>query len=125
MPGGLPGGSRGSKAPKRSNPGLWREAAELASEAARAEGASITGKPRGQQATESSTAATSPRPAGAELVGADQAKQAGPLLGMGVDQQSYRRARRRLASREVARWQSRQSQEKPVGMEKSPRGLAW
>ena len=40
--GGMPGGS---KAPKRSNPGFRREAAELASEAARAEGASIPGKP--------------------------------------------------------------------------------
>jgi hypothetical protein len=71
---------------------MWREAAELASEVARAEGASITGKPRGQQATESSTAATSMRPAGAELVGAHQAEQAGPFLGMSGDQQPYRRS---------------------------------
>ena len=99
MPGGLPGGMPGgSETPERSNSGAWREAAELASEAARAEGASIPGDPSNRRTDGSGTAATPARVA------------------------SRRRA---AATREAARWQARQSQEKPVGMEKAPRGLAW
>jgi hypothetical protein len=91
MPGELPGGMPwGSKTPERSNLGRYREAAELASEAARAEGASIPGEPSGGRADGSGTAATSPRPAGAGLApAADQAEQAGPLLGVRGDQQPH------------------------------------
>jgi hypothetical protein len=89
MTGGLPGGS---KAPKWSKPGVWREAAELASAAARAEGASTTGEPSNRRVDGSDTAATSPRAVGVGLaVAADQAEQAGPLLGVGGDQQPHGR----------------------------------
>src|SRR6266545_4511148 len=90
MPGGLPGAMPGgSKAPKRSNPGSWREAAELASEAARAEGAFIPDKPSSRRATGSCIGATSHRAGGADLSAAHQAEQAGPLLGMGGNQQAH------------------------------------
>ena len=91
MPGGLTGGMPGRpKAPKQSNLGSWREAAELASEAARAEGASIPGEPSGGRADGSGIAATSSRPAGAGLApAADQAEQAGPLLGVRGNQQPH------------------------------------
>jgi hypothetical protein len=84
------GVARGSKTPKRSKPGTWREAAELASAAARAEGASITGTLSGRRADDSGTAATSPQVGSAELATAtDQVEQADPLRGMGGDQQPH------------------------------------
>jgi len=79
-----------SKAPKRSNPGSWREAAELASEAARAEGASISSQPSRRRADVSGTVATTPRGGGGRLTAAaDQPEQAGPLLGVRGDQQPH------------------------------------
>src|SRR5215218_7375669 len=89
--GGMPGGmSGGSQTPERSKPGAGREAVELASEAARAEGASNSGEPRGGRADHSGTAATTLRAGGVELApGAHQAKQAGPFLRMGGDQQPH------------------------------------
>src|SRR6266545_8193422 len=89
MPGGVPGGMPGgSKAPTRGKPGAERGAAELASEAARAEGASIPGERRRQRRAGSSIPPNPVRAVSAELaVGADQAEQSRPLLGMGGDQQ--------------------------------------
>src|SRR5829696_1297533 len=51
MPEGLPGGMPwGSKRPERSKLKVWWEAAELASEAARAEGASTSSEPSRRRA---------------------------------------------------------------------------
>src|SRR6266571_7819502 len=93
MPGGLPGGMPGeSKTPKRREPDSWRETAELASEAARAEGASTPAEPSSRRAGRSPTVATSRRAEGGWLAaGADEAEQAGPLLRVGGDQQPHRR----------------------------------
>jgi hypothetical protein len=83
MPGELPGGSR---RPERRNFGVGREAAELASEAARAEGASIAGTLSGRRADRSTMLAT-PRlgVAGGLAMAADQVEQPGPFLGVGGD----------------------------------------
>src|SRR6266511_245198 len=91
MPGGLPGAMPGgSKAPKRSNPGSRREAAELASEAARAEGASIPGRRRTRRRVGSGIPATPLRAVDAALAtGAHPAEHANPLLGVSGDQQPH------------------------------------
>src|SRR6266545_80984 len=91
MPGGLPGGMPGgSKAFKRSKPPAWREAAELASEAARTEGASIPGEPSSRRAARSAIVATTLWPGATDLAAAaHDAEQAGPFLGMGRNQQPY------------------------------------
>jgi hypothetical protein len=92
MPGGMTWGMPWvSKPLKRSKPGAYREAAELASEAARAEGASIPDTLCSRQADRSGTAATSRRLAGGLAAAADQAEQAGPLLWMSGDQRPHRR----------------------------------
>ena len=94
MPGGLPGRlPGGSKALEGSRAGVRQEAAELASEAARAEGASIPDTLCSRQADRSGTAATARRVAGglAAADQAEQAEQAGPLLWMSGDQRPHRR----------------------------------
>jgi hypothetical protein len=87
LPGGLPGGS---EALERRTPGAGRQAAELASEAARAEGASTPGEP-GLRVGCSPTVASSPRGRGGLAPASDQAEQASPLLGVGGDQQPHGR----------------------------------
>jgi hypothetical protein len=85
--GGCQGGSRH---PKRSKLSTSRQAAELASEAARAEGASITGECSRRRWAGSGISATTLWAAGVDLVSAaDQGEQAGPLLGMGSDEQAH------------------------------------
>src|SRR6266540_3438585 len=93
MPGGMPGGMTGglpggSAASKRRTLGA-RRAAELASEAARAEGASAHGEPS-RRADRSLTVATSlRRDGGGPALATHQAAQAGPLLGVRGDQQPH------------------------------------
>jgi hypothetical protein len=91
MPGGLTGGlPGGSRRPKRSKPGAGRQAAELASEAARAEGASIAGECSRRRRAGSGISATTLWAIGVDLVSAaDQGEQAGPLLGMGSNEQAH------------------------------------
>jgi hypothetical protein len=87
MTGGLPGGS---SRPERRNFGVGRQAAELASEAARAEGASTTATRGGRRADPSAILATPRRGvAGGLAMAADQAEQPGPFLGVGGDQQPH------------------------------------
>src|SRR5215207_2508515 len=94
MPGGTPGGMPGgSRRLERGKLVAGREAAELASEAARAEGASIPGTRTRERWVGSGMPATSFGVTGGDLAsGAHQAEQAGPLLGIGGDQQPHRRS---------------------------------
>ena len=109
MPGIAGGNARGVQGSQPSNLGSWQEAAELASEAARAEGASIPREPSRRRANGPGTAATTLRAGVAQLaMAADQAEQASPLLGVAAISSRTAALRRRLASREAARWQSRQ-----------------
>jgi hypothetical protein len=88
MTGGLPGRSA---ALERPAPGCGRQAAELASEAARAEGASTSGMRSGRRADRSAIGGTSRRGvAGGLAAASDQAEQTGPLLRMEGDQQPDR-----------------------------------
>src|SRR6266508_3155907 len=89
MRGGLPGGS--TRLEWRT-PGAGRQAAELASEAARAEGASHPATQSGRRADRSAILATSRRGVvGGLAATSDQGEQPGPLLRVQGDQQPHRR----------------------------------
>jgi hypothetical protein len=110
----------------RPSPGGRGRAAELASEAARAEGASTTATRRGRRADRSAIRPTAHRgvAGGLEAAG-DLAEQPGPLLRIQGISSRTDVARRRLASRAAARrqpWQ--QEAEWPARVANSAKGLA-
>jgi hypothetical protein len=93
LTGGMTGGLEALELGRvRAVAGGRGRAAELASEAARAEGASTTATRSGRRADRSAIGATSRRRvAGGLAVAADQAEEGGPLLRVEGDQQPHRR----------------------------------
>jgi hypothetical protein len=91
LTGGMPGGSAALELGRvGAVAGGWGRAAELASEAARAEGASTTATLSGRRADRSAIGAIPRRGvAGGLAMAADQAEQAGPFLGVGGDEQPH------------------------------------
>jgi hypothetical protein len=126
--GGLPGGSAASGLGRvRLSSGGRGRAAELASEAAPAEGASTTATRRGRRADRSAIQTTA---RGAWLAARRPPTRASsPARSCGCRAISSRiaAARRRLASRPAARRQAWQREvERPAGLVRnSARGLAW